>query len=190
MNNTSCDQLDDYLADSLADGERARFEAHLANCPVCRKEVEHQRIIDRLLVQGTEQFDPVPPSLVDFIESAIQSRQRLRMVRLAWGLSTAAAIILLVGLWSVSQRDGFSPEPRPVAERKEKPPAFARDIDPAASNPATSNPARAEPVVRVVSSDPSAAILVPMKTTAHNVSIVWVYPTTKFTTLANDSETN
>ena len=102
MNSGACAQLDDHLAAWLADGERARFEAHLAGCPVCRQQVEHQRRIDQLLAQGTEQLEPVPSSLVDTIESTIQTRQRRRRVRLAWSLSTVAAVIMLLGAWSVS----------------------------------------------------------------------------------------
>jgi anti-sigma factor RsiW len=185
MDHRACAQLDDYLAAWMADGERARFEAHLSGCPVCRQQVEHQRRIDRLLAQGTEQLEPVPSSLVDTVESTIQTRQRRRRVRLAWSLSTAAAVILLLGVWSVSQRAGLRIATRPVAAGKDE--TAAHDQKVVAAIDGATNTERA---VRVVSSDPAAAILVPMETTAPNVTIVWVYPTVKPAILADDSAPN
>jgi hypothetical protein len=83
------------------------------------------------------------------------------------------------GVWSASQQS------EPLAERHDEPGIVKEDVGPPARR--RSQP---EPSVRVTLSDPSTAILVPVKTEAPNVSIVWVYPTLKPARLSDRTETN
>ena len=39
----------DYLEDAMAPGERARFEAHLPECPFCTRYVDQMRTVSREL---------------------------------------------------------------------------------------------------------------------------------------------
>lgn len=50
-----------YALDALPEGERAEFEAHLAGCATCRREVEDLRAVGADLAVLTEQAPP--PSL-------------------------------------------------------------------------------------------------------------------------------
>ena len=111
MQNPECDNLDDYLAGWLSDNDAAGFEAHLAGCPACRRELDRQRGIDQLLARGAEQLEPIPSSLIDRIEGQIRSLRRRRAIRWGLGLSAAAAVLLAVGFWCVTQNGSMPLEP-------------------------------------------------------------------------------
>jgi len=174
MNPCQCDNLDGYLAGWLSDDERAGFEAHLAGCRVCRREAEEQRRIDRLLAEGAGRLEPLPPSLMGRIEGQFRSTGRHRLIRRALGLSTAAAIMLAVGLWYTLQDVGMPRGPERIAEKPIEPVAGEHE---AAPPPPLAFDDQSP--VRVKLADPADAILVPLETDAPNVSIVWVYPTLK-----------
>ncbi len=168
MNTSSCEQLDDYLFDWLSEIQRSEFEAHLAGCDQCRRNVEQQRRIDHLLARAVERLEPVPLSLIDSVETRIHSFRRRRAMQLAWGVSTGIVLALFVGVWSTI----------PLAKRATRNDNEIR-VDAVHDGPATKLAGRSEDPVRVTLSDPSAAILVPVTTESANVSIVWVYPALK-----------
>lgn len=172
MNPRECDDLDGYLAGWLSDDEAAGFEAHLADCRVCRREAEEQRRIDRLLAEGAERLEPLPPSLMGRIEGQVRSLRRHTLIRRALGLATAATILLAVAFWYTQQDVGVPPQPERVAERPSEPEGAEHE---AAPPPQLAS--EDQPSTQVRLADPSDAILVPMETDAPNVSIVWVYPT-------------
>ena len=174
MNPCPCDDLDGYLADWLSEDERARFEAHLADCPACGWGLQQQRRIDGLLARAAAQAEPVPPALVDRIEGQIRSLRRRRAVRWAFGLSAAAASLLVVGLWIAAQEGSLPPQPAPIVQNLVEEQTGQQEVTPPA--PLAFD---AEPRVRVSLADASDGILVPMETSNRNVSIVWIYPTVR-----------
>ncbi len=92
MNVSQCEQLDAFLAGGLSDVEASDFEAHLADCPVCGRQLDQQRRIDHLLAQEPGQLEPMPLGLVDRVELRIREGNRRRLFRLASGLSAAALL--------------------------------------------------------------------------------------------------
>ncbi|MBC8875093.1 MAG: zf-HC2 domain-containing protein [Planctomycetes bacterium] len=182
MNASRCDQLDDYFAGWLSETEASDFEAHLADCAVCRRQLDQQRRIDGLLAQAAGRLEPVPHGLVDRLESQIRCFSRRRTVRTAWGLSAAAAMVLLVGVWLHIRR----PEgPQPAPKRQDEPMIVQQDVRPPAQDASD-----AEPLVQVRPSDPSAAILITEQTQNPNVTIVWFHPTVKPARRPNGADTN
>jgi anti-sigma factor RsiW len=174
MSRRECDRLDDYLLGGLSGGETTAFETHLAGCPACRDELQWQWEIDRLLAQGTRQFEPVPVSLVDRIQQQYGRYRRRRVVRLAWCGSAAALATAVLIVWLAAGRFGAGDPPQPMVQQH---PESSGDQEPV--QPPTPESARTLSVARVRLSDPSDAILVPLRTQEPNVSIVWVYPTVK-----------
>jgi anti-sigma factor RsiW len=166
MNTPLCEQLDDYLVDSLSKSQRRAFEDHLVQCQDCQRQIERQRRIDGLLAQGSSGLEPVPPSLFHSFERQLRLNRR-RALRLAWGLSAAATVLLLVGIWAINRR-----MPAPLVDGTKGTDQIAENLMPPSPVAARSN----QPV-RVTLADPSAAILLPVETETPNVSIVWVYPT-------------
>jgi anti-sigma factor RsiW len=152
--NTDCDQLDPYLLELLDSAERAAFEAHLAGCPACRRDLAVQRNLDRLLARaGQEDSGPAPPVALRF-EQRLRARRR-RIWRgagaLAAGLLVAAAGLRWAG-----------------TARRANEPLVATDRGPAVS-PATTRPQ--------VSVQLSADLIgVPIETRDPRVTIVWTYP--------------
>ena len=182
MTALQCNQLDDYLAGWLSDTEASDFEAHLADCSVCRRQLNQQRRIDGLLAQAPGRLEPVPHGLVDRLESQIRCFNRRRMVRMAWGLSAAVAMVLLVGVW-LHLRTPEGPQSAP--KRQDEPMIVQQDV-----RPPTQGTSDAEPLVRIRPSDPSAAILVTEQTQNPNVTIVWFHPTVKSVRRPNGADTN
>jgi len=182
MTASRCDQLDDYLAGWLSDTEASDFEAHLADCSACQRQLNQQRRIDGLLAQAPGRLEPVPHGLVDRLESQIRHFNRRQRVRTAWGLSAAVAMVLLVGVWLHFR----TPEgPQPAPKRQDEPMIVQQDVKPPAQDASD-----AEPLVQVRSSDPSAAILVTEPTQNPNVTIVWFHPTVKSVRRPNGADTN
>lgn len=173
MDVSECDRLDDYLAGGLREEERAGFQAHLAGCPACRREIEQQREVHLLLARATRQLEPAPAPLIDRIEGQVRRSDRRRAVRWSLGLSAAAAVVLALWIGFATGQFGPRPEPPPVVQQPRQPP-----IDQARQVPlAVDQMPQTETPVRVTAADPSRAILRPVPTQTPNVSIVWVYPT-------------
>ena len=185
MNSSPCDPLDGYLADWLSETQRAAYEAHLANCQTCRRQIDLQRHIDRLLAQGVEQLEPLPPSLIDSAEAQIRLLQHRRTVRRVCGLTAAAVVVILAGVWSVLQKPTLPVEPPPIAKKEEA--AGRRRERGDRPTHLTSPP---ESRVRVTLSDPSTGILNPVAMENPNVSFVWLYPTVTPTVPGQGVEAN
>jgi hypothetical protein len=94
-------------------------------------------------------------------------------------------VAFLVGLWYASKHTTPRLEPQPVAQRHDQPATLQNDI--ALPSPIAS---RTQTPVRVTLTDPSVAILRPVKTEAPNVSIIWVHPTAKPAQFDNGVENN
>ncbi len=172
MNSSQCDNLDAFLCGWLPEDEAARFESHLAGCSACRREIDQQQKLDRLLGPAAEHLGPAPSSLIDRIDRQLRSIRRRRLVRLACGLTTASVLAVAVGVWLGSHPAGGPSARQPVVQRHVEPETGQGEVEPAAQ--------LASDVLlpaRVSLADPSEAILVPLETSNPNVSIVWVYPT-------------
>lgn len=98
MNGPSCRQLDDYLDGTLTDGALAAFEAHIDQCDECRGSVVQHREMVRLLQRGVDQFEAVPPLWIDRTKRAMRRHDHRRRVRLVAGLTTAAVLLIGVGI--------------------------------------------------------------------------------------------
>jgi anti-sigma factor RsiW len=53
----------DYLEDALSARDRARFEAHLAECPHCREYLKQMRAT--IAAVGRVEAEPPPPEVCD-----------------------------------------------------------------------------------------------------------------------------
>jgi anti-sigma factor RsiW len=76
---TACARRDDagsYVLRALPDDEHARFEAHLATCAECRREVADLQIAADTLPLAAVQVDP-PPELRDRIMAVVRSAELL-----------------------------------------------------------------------------------------------------------------
>ena len=114
-----------YALNAVDDDERAQVEAHLAECPRCRSEVDqHREVAAHLALSGS----PAPDGLWDRIAEVISTADappplrlgvddgtRSRPVRETWrrraGLVAAAAAavaILALSISSINQRDRIS----------------------------------------------------------------------------------
>jgi anti-sigma factor RsiW len=172
MGVAECDYLDEYLSAALSDQAAARFEAHLADCPACREELERQRQVDWLLVHAVRRLDAVPAGLLERIERQAQPSLRRRTVRVAVSILAAAALVLGV-LFSAGQFGADHQRGPMLQDRGER----VADRKPALPRPGPTPAVR--PDVRVTVDDPSSAILVSKATKTANVSIVMIYPTVK-----------
>lgn len=102
------EQLIGYLYDDLSAPERAAFEAHLAGCAACRREVGDLRQTRQHL---TSWAPPAPP--LDFrVIQGTAARRPLAFIP-AWALSAAAALLLIAGAAAIANlevgrtADGF-----------------------------------------------------------------------------------
>ena len=76
---TACARRDDagsYVLHALPDDEHARFEAHLATCAECRREVADLQVAADTLPLAAVQVDP-PPELRDRIMTIVRSEAEL-----------------------------------------------------------------------------------------------------------------
>jgi anti-sigma factor RsiW len=153
-----CHSLDDFLAHDLLDDERARFTAHLRDCPECRAAVSDQQRLDALLVEAAVCRTPVPASLLERV------RQRLRAAwrrRLAVAAAALAATVALVWLLSRPTSPPDHPAPQVVQAPPESPPA---------------EPPQAVEPVRVRFPAGANVVAVPEPMESPNVTFIWVYP--------------
>ncbi|MEZ6073911.1 MAG: anti-sigma factor [Pirellulales bacterium] len=178
MNGPSCRQLDDYLDGTLTDGALAAFEAHIDQCDECRGAVVQHREMVWLLRQGANEQERPPARLLVQTRRAMRRHDHRRRVRLVAGLTTAAVLLIGVGMALRWQRTAVD-ENNAVVESN------GHDNEPARTTPA------AKSRVRVSVLNPDEAIAVPIETKSENVTIVWIYPTVKVVaTGAATSETD
>ena len=171
VNLSECDNLDGYLAGWLSADDRARFTAHLPECPVCRNQAERQKVVDRLLAQGDAPLEPAPNGLIDRIEEQIRRSSRRRRVRLVGGLSAAAAVMGCAVWLGIGSPGSQSP---PVAEQIAEP-----SPRPEPAEPPNEKAAAPEEFVQVTFDPPSDYIAIPIESAKPGISIIWVYPTVK-----------
>jgi hypothetical protein len=165
MNGTICEQLDGYLGKGLTEEQRAEFEAHLATCLDCRRVVQEQQQIERLLARATAGFVPVPAGLRERIEGRLRRAHRRRSF--AWETGLAAAVVLVCALtvWFFTQQTPKEKVVRlPMAAVRPPPPEAKPDP---------------RSLVQVTFPPPSDVIAVRQKTDNPSVTIIWVYPTIK-----------
>ena len=92
-----------YALDALAPDEVPGFEAHLATCEQCRRDLAELRDVAAELGTAPSQVSP-PPALRAQILSAVRPASARAAARWPWvaGLAAAAVLILLLGaqdLW-------------------------------------------------------------------------------------------
>jgi len=84
-----------YALDAMSGDERARFEAHLATCPVCRAEVQSLREVAALLAHAAPAAAP-PAGLRDRVLAEGKRVRPLRAARWIPWLAAAASLVLAV----------------------------------------------------------------------------------------------
>ncbi len=97
--------LHGYFDGELDAARAAEFEAHLAGCPACAGALARQQALREALA-GASLYEPASASLRARVESALPARAS-RRAPLAW-LAAAAAVLVLVALWSLGP---FRPAP-------------------------------------------------------------------------------
>jgi len=115
MNRTiDCQQYEDltadYLGDELSGADRAAFEAHLAQCPACK------RIVDELAnsLNVLERLDGLPDQIAcDRTQTLQLVRRRSLAARATQALLKTAAVLALgvfVGRYTAGESDASSGE--------------------------------------------------------------------------------
>jgi hypothetical protein len=162
MTKPPCDLIDDYLARSLTDVERAGFAAHLPGCATCPQIVQECERLDDALARAVVQSAPLPCGLIDRIEGQILRARRRRMLRTA---SLAAAAILLLCVlpaWRIAER--WMRPPGQESPSAEQTPVLADQVI-----------ASAAPVA-VIFRRPDEVIARRLESKNPDVTIIWVYP--------------
>jgi hypothetical protein len=95
MKPSLCQLLQDYLDHDLVPAERARFVAHLPECPSCKQAVEENQRLENMLVEAIG-LEPVPRNLVAQVKDRLRLRRRRRWVAAAAALAATAATAFLV----------------------------------------------------------------------------------------------
>jgi len=92
-----------YHDGELSEGEALRFEAHLARCPVCRRELEELRRLSGFLSTLGE---PAPPAaLLDELHRRAASLREEVVISMAARLTAAAAaVIVACTAWALGVR--------------------------------------------------------------------------------------
>ncbi len=170
-----CDRLDDYMLGWLSPDEAAAFESHLADCPACRHELALQQAIDGLLAESGGPMDAIPSGLVERTRYRVRTDRRRKVVRWAFSLAAAAALLIL----AVIGRFAFWSPSRPG----DKDIAVSQNAAGAPGNAASNSPVSAlenpKASTRVALADPSSGIVLECKTRDPRINIVWIYPTVK-----------
>jgi anti-sigma-K factor RskA len=87
---THHDDVGSYVLRALPDDEHERFEAHLASCEQCRRDVAELQVAADTLPLAAVQVDP-PPELRDRIMTVVRSEAELREAAEARADDPAAA---------------------------------------------------------------------------------------------------
>jgi len=91
------DQVELYALDALSPAERAAFEAHLAVCPACAREVRALAPVVSALGANGDDAAPDPAVRRRLLAAVRRSASRSSSTTLAW-LATAAAVLAAIGL--------------------------------------------------------------------------------------------
>ena len=103
-----CDRMPEvslYHDDEMPGDGRAAFEAHLASCPACARELEALRALSRRL--GALERPQVSPALLERFHRATGAVREGVVLRTAEWLAAAAAAILVAAcawLWQTDAR--------------------------------------------------------------------------------------
>src|SRR5947208_10702566 len=101
-----CPLLDDYLAGVLGDADRARFAAHLPDCPECGRAVSEHESLAALLSEAVARLDALPAGLSERVGRRVRAARRRRLAA-----ATAALAAAVAGLWLFSRSaPPFEPE--------------------------------------------------------------------------------
>ena len=98
------EQVSAYHDGELPADARREFEAHLAQCPVCRAELEGLTRLSSMLADL--RLPSVPADVVERLHAAAAVAPERNVIVLARRLAAAAAVILIacgVWAWSVSE---------------------------------------------------------------------------------------
>jgi anti-sigma factor RsiW len=165
MSHSPCDDLDEYLDETLSESNRLRFDAHLLTCSDCQREIHFQRQVDSLLAAAA-QLEPVPRSIVDRVERRIlqeASRQRWFWTT---GLAAAVMLVVTIGAWL-----GWRARHGPVVKSSAPDERHSTSVDAAQvqqTYPAAAADVKVGPTLE--------GIVVPMKSDDAKVAIFWIYP--------------
>lgn len=117
-----------YVLGALSPSERAGYERHLADCPICREAVGDVAVLPGLLGRldpaGLEQIASAPssesrmPDLLSAVAHARRKERATRRWRTAGSVLTAACLALFAGFGAGILRDGSSAgtQPPPIAQ--------------------------------------------------------------------------
>jgi anti-sigma factor RsiW len=182
MNQSTCNNLDDYLADELDDRRRTEFETHLEACPACREELVAQAELTRLLRAATEMLEASPAELPAGVNRGLAATAA-RRGRSVGAAVLIAAVVVCAAWWGLHEvRDGKEvvrpqPEPRVVKQRRTN--ADEDEDRRQKGESETANMAEtavAAPPAEVQVASSSEMIAVPIKSESPNVTIFWLYP--------------
>jgi anti-sigma factor RsiW len=175
MKQSPCDRLDDYMLGWLSTDEAAEFERHLNDCPACRRELDLQQSIDSLLADCGGAMDAIPSGLVERTRYRVRAQRRRKVVRWAFGLTVAAAVLILAIIGRFASWPTSGPGNRDVA--------VSQNAAVAPGNAASNSPISAlmnpKASTRVTLADPSSGIVLECKTRDPRINLVWIYPTVK-----------
>ncbi len=106
--------IDPYLSGDLEKKERARFEAHLENCAVCREGVTQFEALDGLLDRASEWKVEAPPYFAQRVMANLPARQASGILswRFLHPIVAAASLVLAIGVGFLA-RD-MLPGPQPI----------------------------------------------------------------------------
>jgi hypothetical protein len=117
--NLACHLIDDYLENELNSRDRQRLEAHLAQCPRCRRELNRRPVFERSMRRGlavsVQPLHLSPDVSTRIVEAAQGSLRRAiwsrRVMSTVRGVSSSIAVLLmLVGLYFLVTRSPLPPE--------------------------------------------------------------------------------
>jgi anti-sigma factor RsiW len=182
MEQLPCNRLDDYMLGWLSPDEVAEFEHHLTDCPACCRELALQQSIDGLLPGCGGPMDAIPSGLVERTRYRVRAQRRRKVVRWAFSLTVAAAMLLLLFIGRFAFWPASGPGNRDVAVSQNA----AVTLDNAASNSPISALENPKASTRVALADPSSGIVLECKTSDPRINIVWIYPTVKPNTMPGE----
>ncbi len=163
MLESSCEQLEAFLADDMPAAERSAFEAHLGHCTSCTEAVYSEARLHDLMAEAAGRTLIDRTALVRGIERRIHRARRTRSA--LWGSGVLAIVTVAVAL-PLAWRSVFQPTPTAITKQTQTP-----DDDDTARIKKVSD----EPIVRITPQNTKDTLIVGMPSTNPDVTIVWVY---------------
>lgn len=169
MIESSCEQLDAYLAGELTESDRAAFEVHLARCSECAEAVASEQRLNDLLVKAVSRTSTDRDALVRGIEKRIHRTRQIEAVK--WASGIALAIVAVAIALPIAWQSATTPSPETNPKQAQAP----RDPD----SPFPNNRPAVETIVEVPPQNRDDTLMVTMPSTNPKVTIVWLYPVMK-----------